>query len=350
MILLCDKMQPKKRLTKKERMEKFYMQYGRPKPDIIQEGLFPEIPPKYIYLKEKQKINQPTLNQPTLIETKINQLQKQKEEVKEEIKTKKNLNVIHRKNFGIVAYHIATLLDRSDDQRNEECKKFCYNGAKLVYYGMNNIKYGIQKTISYERMILIEKIPDSLFDILNEYEIYAFLVAVWNGKFNRDNNEKYKNAKGAVILREINEFNFQYKLAELINHGKRLLNDHWQYDKLKEDTENNPYEDSWNSLTERIGMIPLSDKILTLKNLNSKCCPPKIKRNGSWSVGFDIECIKNYWKVRNGRHIVRTRDLNEEQRKGITYFVDPRACGRLVLEYFSEREKEWKKWKEDIQI
>jgi len=338
-------------------MEKFYIQHGRPKPDIIQEGLFPDIPPKYIYIKkdktaetaqtttgttQKRRI-ETEKNQEKIKETGDELLEKQHEEEKES-EAEKSLTIIHRKNFGIVAYHIATLLDRSNDQRNEECKDFCYNGAKLVYYGMNNIKYGIQKTVNGERMINIEKIPDSLLDMLNEYEIYAFLVAVWNGKFNRDYNEEYKNTRGAVILRGINEFNFPYKLAELINHGKRILEKHWQYDKLKEDKENNPYEDSWSSLTERMNSISISDKILVLKNLNSRCCPPKVKKNGMWTVGFDIERIKNYWKVKDGRHIVRTRDLNEEQREGLTYFVDPRACGKFVWEYFSNREENWQKW------
>jgi len=343
-------MQPKKRLTKQERIEKIQMQYSRlyfKKPDIIQEGLFPDIPPQYIHIKNdktveiarERKIE--SENNQKKIEKKGNEpLEKQHKEEKE-TEAKKSLNIIHRKNFGIVAYHIATLLDRSNDQRNEECKDFCYNGAKLVYYGMNNIKYGIEIN-NGERMVLIEKIPDSLFDVLNEYEIYAFLVSIWKGKYNRD-NKNYKS-KGARILSEITESNFSYKLTELINYGKKILENHWQFDRLKEDKENNPYEDDWGSLFERINAISLSDKILTLKNLNSRYCPPKIKKNGIWTVGFDIECIKNYWKVKDGRHIVRTRDLNEEEREGITYFVDPRACGKFVLEYFSKREENWRKW------
>ncbi|MCS7109648.1 MAG: hypothetical protein NZ903_02530 [Candidatus Micrarchaeota archaeon] len=320
---------------------------------LSQEGLFSEIPiNEKIIIKEKKNDMENKEKNEKNSETEV----KKEEEIKENrvIENRDTITIIHRKNFGIIEKNIYQNLDRTKGDRNDECVNRCRKGTLWVYYGYEFSRMAIVDN----KLIIHEGFPDSLYDVLNEAEIYQLYVALYKGKWNRDFDSSYPafefGDRGAYAARLISYENienedFSKLMADLITHGEYHLRRHWNYDEIISNKKSNPYETTYLSLKERIGLIPEDDKRRIKKILKLKKPYLSTKRN-NYLPGIDVYRISQWYnKNEDGTH-VKKRDLPPNILKKIGFFVNPWLCADLIYDYMKKREQEWKKWNDNISI
>lgn len=261
---------------------------------------------------------------------------------------------IHRKNFGVKAIHVEKLLDKGtgDPSKGEKCDRYCHSGARWVHHGLMNIT---QILIEGRVARLSEfrdpngfrlEIPDAVFDVLNVTEIYAFLCRNWLGKFFRDEMRE-PNSDSELDPNAIDTTPFPQLMATIVDTGKRMLKNHWNYEALSSDSGLNPYLSTYNSLVERFGLVPSHLHSVVKRILKLPLIQPerKDKRSDDYRPGF--ECKKDAWKEDEGRRHVKRGDLPEEKRKK-GQFDDERAYASTVLQYFKEKEELWFPWHDEM--
>ncbi len=321
-----------------------------------QESLFPDLvkAEKIIVKKEnfdckKEENDSQTMEKEGKGET-LFEIKDKKEEKPEISKIK----IFHRKNFGIVEKNIYENLDKKDGERNEKCVYKCRKGTLWVYYG-----YEFSRMAYIDNTLKIHKgFPDSLYDVLNEVEIYQLFAALYKGKWNRDYDPEYpayelgyRDAYAAKLLshENIEKPEIEKLLADLIGQGEYYLREHWYYENIVADKNSNPYPTSYESLKERLSIIPEDDKNLIRRILKVKKPYLSTKSNG-YLPGIDIYRITQSWKKREDGTHIKKRDLDAKILEKIGFFVNPWMCADLIFDYMKRREQAWKKWNEDIEV
>ncbi len=321
----------------------------KPKKDeekFIQKGLFNEIPiNESIFIKKFQEKQEEISKDKSLNDEKNNNGQ-----------TEKQIKIYHRKNFGIVQTHISELLDKRTDPKGGKCSEFCQKGLKWVYYGMINTIFAGHK--SRKNTIYPHKgVPSSVYDVLNESEIFAFYAAIWLGKYLRDNATQASRLATLLAIDRIDKEDGVNLIYDIITTGQALLAPHWKFEEINKSKNSNPYPSSYESLIERIQLIPEEDISLVKKILKTKFVIPRFQKFNIIKVNLDgittetIEMIRmfdifNAWKEKEGKHYKR-KDLRE---MGInTEPVDERRCANFMQEYFAKKDEEWKAWRSGIE-
>lgn len=264
------------------------------------------------------------------------------------------IKIIHRKNFGVIEKNMYTRLDKNDRDINKFCTYKCRKGTLWVYYGFKfTTMYMDGNQLKY-----IDGLPYTLYDVLNEVEIYQLFAAIYKGKWNRDfdpNPPAYESGnretRAAFLLshERIEVDSFENLLANIIDHGENYLRHHWYYDKIMENRKSNPYRADFTDLQERLKLIPEEDKMLVRKILKLKK-PYFSTKSNNYLPGIPIyEISQAYKKKEDGTHI-RKADLDLENQKKIGFFVDPWKCADEIYDHMKEKEKQWKKWRDDIEI
>ncbi|MEM4590002.1 MAG: hypothetical protein QXK21_01930 [Candidatus Micrarchaeia archaeon] len=315
---------------------------------VSQESLFPDliINEKIIIKDDSKKETDETKEKEERAE---NILDENKEEGK-----KAKIKIIHRKNFGIIEKNIYENLDRKDGDRNEKCVYKCRKGTLWVYYG-----YEFSRMAIIDNVLKIHRgFPDSLYDVLNEAEIYQLFVALYKGKWNRDYDPKYpayeigyRDAYAAQLIshENIEKTDIPTLVAELIKQGEYYLRNHWYYENIIADKNSNPYPTSYESLKERLSIVPEDDKNLIRKILKVKKPYLSTKSNG-YLPGIDIYRIAQSWKKREDGTHIRKKELPKDLQEKIGFFVNPWMCADLIFDYMKRREQNWKKWDENIEV